>query len=206
MKIKLRKCTLPSKRGDTDSRFGVFYPGALSYESFDTTGRVLEFREIGLKPTPHKGSVMEQVLSVFRQVTKLDDLTLDDDGDVSVRYGSPFWSAPRSSTIGFACSRFLSRTSRKHQHSCASSIRSTMAITGLGSFGATMWCMRFWTYLAIPSSQPTLSPPCTNSRKWRTAWRSFWGPSSRARPSLSRPIRFRAPAVTGDHSELRRDW
>ena len=65
------------------------HPGALSYESFDTTGRVLEFREIGLKPTPRqKGSVMEQVLSVFRQVTKLDDLTLDDDGDVSVRYGS----------------------------------------------------------------------------------------------------------------------
>ena len=65
------------------------YPGALSYESFDAMGGVLEFRELGLKPTPRqKGSVMEQVLSVFRLVTKLDDLTPDDDGDISVRYGA----------------------------------------------------------------------------------------------------------------------
>ena len=65
------------------------YPGALSYESFDSAGEGLEFQELGLKPTPHQDEpLMEQVLSVFQSVTGIKDLKLDDDGDLIVRYGT----------------------------------------------------------------------------------------------------------------------
>ncbi len=65
------------------------YPGALSYESFDSAGQVLEFQELGLKLfTRQEKPVMEQVLTVFQSVTGIEDLTFDDDGDLAVRYGT----------------------------------------------------------------------------------------------------------------------
>lgn len=70
------------------------YPGALSYESFDSDGGVLEFQELGLKPTPRQSKpVMEQVLAVFRSVTGIEDLAFDEDGDLGVRYGAILVSA-----------------------------------------------------------------------------------------------------------------
>lgn len=70
------------------------HPGALSYESFDSSGGALEFIELGLKPAPRQSKpVMEQVLSAFRSVTGIDDLTFDDDGDLGVRYGAIMVSA-----------------------------------------------------------------------------------------------------------------
>lgn len=70
------------------------YPGALYYESFDLTGGVLEFQELGLKPTPRQDEpLMERVLTVFRSVTGIEDLTFDDDGDLCVRYGAILVSA-----------------------------------------------------------------------------------------------------------------
>lgn len=70
------------------------YPGALSYESFDSSGGTLEFQELGLKPVARQSKpLMEQVLTVFRSVTGIDDLTFDDDGDLGVRYGAILVSA-----------------------------------------------------------------------------------------------------------------
>jgi hypothetical protein len=70
------------------------YPGALVYESFDANGEVLVFQELGLKPLIRQESrLMDMVLAVFRSVTGITDLELDEDGDVSVRYGSILVSA-----------------------------------------------------------------------------------------------------------------
>lgn len=74
----------------------VRYPSALMYEAFDGTGKAIEFQALGLKPAPQKvRSVMDEVLSVFREVTHIDDLALDDDGDVSVNFGSITISAAK---------------------------------------------------------------------------------------------------------------
>lgn len=65
------------------------YPGVLSYESFDAAGKALEFHELGLKPVLSQSKpLMDQVLTVFRSVTGIDDLSFDDDGDLGVRYGA----------------------------------------------------------------------------------------------------------------------
>ena len=70
------------------------YPGALSYQSFGNTEGPLAFDELGLKPSMRPASsVMDQVLSVFREVTGMTDLDLDMDGDVTVRYGAIVISA-----------------------------------------------------------------------------------------------------------------
>lgn len=70
------------------------YPGALYYESFDSTGGVLEFQELGLKPAPRQDEpLMEQVLSVFRSVTGVEDLRFDDEGELCVCYGAILVSA-----------------------------------------------------------------------------------------------------------------
>ena len=70
------------------------YPGALSYQSFGNTEGPLAFDELGLKPSMRPASsVMDQVLSVFREVTGITDLDLDMDGDVTVRYGAIVISA-----------------------------------------------------------------------------------------------------------------
>ncbi len=70
------------------------YPGALVYESFDANGEALVFQELGLKRLDRQEHrVMAQVLAVFRNVTGIADLELDEDGDVSVRYGSILVSA-----------------------------------------------------------------------------------------------------------------
>ena len=70
------------------------YPGALAYESFDANGEVLVFKELGLKPIIRQEiRLMDKVLAVFRSVTGITDLELDEDGDVSVRYGSILVSA-----------------------------------------------------------------------------------------------------------------
>ena len=67
---------------------GLPYPGALNYESFDSEGGALAFQELGLKPSARADTpLMDQVLSVFREVTGIEDLAFDEDGDVSVRYG-----------------------------------------------------------------------------------------------------------------------
>lgn len=69
-------------------------PGALSYESFDSAGETLEFQELGLKPASRQNKpLLEKVLTVFRSVTGIDDLTFDDDGDLGVRYGAILVSA-----------------------------------------------------------------------------------------------------------------
>ena len=70
------------------------YPGALSYQSFGNTEGPLAFDELGLKPWMRPASsVMDQVLSVFREVTGVVDLDFDKDGDVTVRYGAIVMSA-----------------------------------------------------------------------------------------------------------------
>ncbi len=70
------------------------YPEALSYESFDSAGVALKFQELGLTPAPRQSKpLMEQVLTVFRSVTGIEDLTFDDDGDLGVRYGTVLVSA-----------------------------------------------------------------------------------------------------------------
>lgn len=70
------------------------YPGALSYESFDSDGGALEFQELGLKPASRQSKpLMEQVMTVFRSVTGIEDLALDEEGDLGVRYGGILVSA-----------------------------------------------------------------------------------------------------------------
>ncbi len=70
------------------------YPGALSYQSFCNNAGPLAFDELGLKPSMRTASsVMDQILSVFREVTGMADLDLDKDGDVTVRYGAIVMSA-----------------------------------------------------------------------------------------------------------------
>ena len=70
------------------------YPGALNYQSFDSTGRILEFQELGLKPAPRQDEpLMEQVLSIFRLATGVEDLMFDDEGELCVCYGSILVSA-----------------------------------------------------------------------------------------------------------------
>ena len=72
------------------------YPSALMYEAFNGEGDAIEFQALGLKPAPQKNkSVMDEVLSVFREVTHIDDLALDDDGDVTVHFGSITISAAK---------------------------------------------------------------------------------------------------------------
>lgn len=67
---------------------GVPYPGALTYESFDSESGPLIFKTLGLKPGGQKNdTLMAKVLSVLRGVTGIEDLEPDEDGDVSVRYG-----------------------------------------------------------------------------------------------------------------------
>lgn len=73
---------------------GFPYPGALNYESFDSEGGALEFQELGLKSSVRADApLMDQVLSVYRDVTGIEDLAFDEDGDVSVRYGGIVISA-----------------------------------------------------------------------------------------------------------------
>lgn len=73
---------------------GLPYPGALNYESFDSEGGALAFQELGLKPSARPDTpLMDQVLSVFRDVTGIKDLAFDEDGDVSVCYGAIVISA-----------------------------------------------------------------------------------------------------------------
>lgn len=70
------------------------YPGVLSYESFNSAGGALEFQELGLKSAPRQSKpLMEQVLTLFRSVTGIENLTFDDDGDLGVRYGAILVSA-----------------------------------------------------------------------------------------------------------------
>ncbi len=73
---------------------GLPYPGALNYESFDSEGGELALQELGLKPSARADTpLMDQVLSVYRDVTGIEDLAFDEDGDVSVRYGAIVISA-----------------------------------------------------------------------------------------------------------------
>jgi hypothetical protein len=73
---------------------GLPQPGYLSYESFDAEGGALAFQELGLKPSARADTPsMDQVLSVYRDVTGIEDLAFDEDGDVSVRYGAIVISA-----------------------------------------------------------------------------------------------------------------
>lgn len=65
------------------------YPSAMAYEARDTNGDALAFPELGLKfSVGGNSSLMDQVLATFRTVTGIDDLELDEDGDVIVTYGS----------------------------------------------------------------------------------------------------------------------
>ena len=73
---------------------GLPYPGALNYESFDSDGGALAFKDLGLKPLARADSpLMDQVLSVYRDVTGIENLGFDEDGDVSVRFGAIVISA-----------------------------------------------------------------------------------------------------------------
>lgn len=73
---------------------GFPYPGALNYESFDSNGGALAFQELGLKPSNRADiPLMDQVLSVLQNVTGIEDLAFDEDGDLAVRYGAILISA-----------------------------------------------------------------------------------------------------------------
>jgi len=64
------------------------HPGALSYEAFDAAGKVLSFQELGLKSSNRADTpLMDAVLATFKEITGIEDLSFDEDGDVSIRYG-----------------------------------------------------------------------------------------------------------------------
>jgi len=64
------------------------HPAWLIYEARDTDDKSLSFNELGLKRVlPQGASLMERVLDVFRDVTGIVDLELDDDGDISISCG-----------------------------------------------------------------------------------------------------------------------
>ncbi|MGQ5490712.1 TY-Chap domain-containing protein [Thauera sp. ZXT1-4] len=68
---------------------GFPYPGALTYESFDANNGPLTFPGLGLKSRAGQGCApMKRVLVVFRSVTGIEDLALDEDEYLAVRYGS----------------------------------------------------------------------------------------------------------------------
>lgn len=57
---------------------GLPYPGALKYESFDSEGGTLAFQELGLKPSVLAAPpLLDQVLSVFREITGIEDQAFD---------------------------------------------------------------------------------------------------------------------------------
>ncbi len=67
----------------------VPHPGTLTYESFDSERGQLAFEDLGLKPSACRDiPLMDRVLSVFREVTGIEDLAFDKDGDLAVRYGA----------------------------------------------------------------------------------------------------------------------
>lgn len=71
------------------------HPDALTLESFDAKGRSLTLAvpECERIMTRRNAPLMEQVLKVFRKVSGVADLELNEDCDVSVRYGDIMVSA-----------------------------------------------------------------------------------------------------------------
>ena len=79
---------------DTLSRnLQIPHPGFLEYEAFDGAGNSLLIEGLGLKraergvPSDH-ATLSQQLLAAMREVTGIDDLEYDEDGDITVRYGS----------------------------------------------------------------------------------------------------------------------
>jgi hypothetical protein len=67
----------------------VPHPGLLVYEAFDGNRKMLSFEELSLKTAIRQGdSLMERVLEVFREVTGIASLKCDEDGDISILYGT----------------------------------------------------------------------------------------------------------------------
>lgn len=67
----------------------ISHPSSLVYEAFDGNRKLLSFEELGLMPAIQQGnSLMERVLEVFRKVTGIASLTCDEDGDISITYGT----------------------------------------------------------------------------------------------------------------------
>lgn len=66
----------------------IRHPSSLVYQSFDDSHKMLCFEELGLKPaTQQCKSLTENVLEVFREVTRIADLKPEDDGEIAIRYG-----------------------------------------------------------------------------------------------------------------------
>jgi hypothetical protein len=71
----------------------VPHPGFLQYEAFDTDGNTLVFSKLGIKHLEKEeqtgsGNIAKRLLSALREVTNLEDLDYDKDGDIALRYGS----------------------------------------------------------------------------------------------------------------------
>lgn len=67
----------------------ISHPARLVYKAFDTDGKALSLKELGLKAADIQDKpLMEKVLEVFREVTGIADLERDEDGDVMIRYRS----------------------------------------------------------------------------------------------------------------------
>ncbi len=65
------------------------HPAGMVYEAHGLHGEELAFPELKLKQLPRKdASPMEAVLATFRSATGMHDLDFDEDGDVTVYYGS----------------------------------------------------------------------------------------------------------------------
>lgn len=71
---------------------GVSHPGLLVYNAFERGGDSLVFAELGLKRASDETSekVFEQtqrrMVNILQEITHLDSLGVDEDGDVEVRY------------------------------------------------------------------------------------------------------------------------
>lgn len=72
----------------------VPHPGFLEYNAFDADGNAIELPALGLKRTtpPMRTEVAatlpDRLLATFRDMSGIDDLDFDEDGDIGLRYGS----------------------------------------------------------------------------------------------------------------------
>ncbi len=72
----------------------VPYPGFLEYDLFDSAGNEMALPELGLKRSvrsmqaEQEAALPQLLLATIRELTGIADLDFDNDGDISIRYGS----------------------------------------------------------------------------------------------------------------------
>lgn len=72
----------------------VPHPGYLAYDAFDTDGNAIPLPELGLKrasrsqPADQFAPLPQLLLETIKEMTGIDDLDFDGDGDIGIRYGT----------------------------------------------------------------------------------------------------------------------